>query len=126
MGNSLCLRITVDENFNIDEYVTAGVPIYINRLLPGTEKSDKVFNETLKKLNISDNIDVRRRNKYLICNYNGISVRVCMGDKLSTHIPNRYPTYLNVAIIHRSGLVCGSWYEDDKLIYSPVKEMINK
>ena len=25
--------------------------------------------------------------------------------------------WLNVVIIHRSGIVTGSWYEDDKLLY---------
>lgn len=34
-------------------------------------------------------------------------------------MPNRKPIYLNVAIIHRSGIVCGSWFEDDKVIYNP-------
>lgn len=113
----LCLRITVDENFNIEEYIRFGVPLYINRLLPGNNISEEVFKETLDNLNISDKIDIRRRNEYLNCKYKDIPVRVCIGDKLAEHVPNRYPVYLNVVIIHRSGKVCGSWFEDDKLLY---------
>lgn len=124
--DKLCLRITVDKDFNLDNYIELGVPIYLNRLLPGTEESNKVFNDTIKKLNISDNIDRRRRNVYLNANYEGIPVRICMGDKLSTHVVNRKPIYLNVAIIHRSGIVCGSWFEDDKVIYKPSKDLKNK
>ena len=116
-GDKLCLRVTVDENFNIDDYTSFGVPLYINRLLPGYESSEKVFYNTLKKLNVSDDVDYRRRNKYLNCKYNDIYVRVCLGDILAIRIPDRYPVFLNVVIIHRSGKVCGSWYEDDKLLY---------
>lgn len=117
--DKLCLRVTIDKTFNLDEYSKAEVPLYLNRLLPGTEETDKVFEDTLEKLNISTDIDRRRRNVYLTAFYNDVPVRICMGDKLSTHIPNRLPTYLNVAIIHRSGVVCGSWFEDDKVIYNP-------
>ena len=88
-------------------------------MLPGNETTDKKYLETLKKLNITDDSDIRRRNVYLTANYKNISVRICVGDKLSTHVPNRKPTYLNVVIIHRSGKVCGSWFEDDKLLYDP-------
>jgi len=108
LGENLSLRITIDETFNLDEYSNLGIPLYLNRLLPGTKESDKVFDETIKKLNITDNSDIRRRNIYLTAIYNGIPVRICVGDKLANHIPNRRPTYLNVAIIHRSGIVCGS------------------
>lgn len=125
MGDKLCLRVTIDETFDLDEYCKTGVPLYLNRLLPGTKETDKVFNDTLKKLNISDNVDQRRRNVYLNANYQGVPVRICMGDKLATHIPNRRPTYLNVAIIHRSGIVCGSWFEDDKVIYNPNQQLEN-
>ena len=45
---------------------------------------------------------------------------------MSTHVVNRKPIYLNVAIIHRSGIVCGSWFEDDKVIYKPSKDLKNK
>lgn len=123
LGENLSLRITIDETFNLDEYVSLGIPLYLNRLLPGTEESDKVFYDTVKKLNITDNSDVRRRNVYLTANYNGIPVRICMGDKLANHIPGRRPIYLNVAIIHRSGIVCGSWFEDDKVIFNPYKKV---
>ena len=125
MGEKLFLRVTIDETFNLDEYAKLGVPLYLNRLLPGTEETDKIFNDTINKLNISNEIDKRRRNIYLTGIYNDIPIRICLGDKLATHIPGRQPTYLNVAIIHRSGIVCGSWYEDDKVIYNPYNKKLN-
>ena len=124
MGEKLNIRVTIDETFDIDEYSSVETPLYLNRLLPGTEITDRVFNDTLKKLNISDDIDKRRRNVYLSANYQGIPVRICVGDKLATHVPNRRPTYLNVAIIHRSGIVCGSWFEDDKVILNPYDKQL--
>ena len=48
-GKKLCLRVTIDELFDIDEYVKLGIPLYLNRLLPGTRETDNVFNNTLKK-----------------------------------------------------------------------------
>ena len=71
--------MTIDETFDIDEYSNAKIPLYLNRLLPGTKETDEVFNNTLKKLNISDTIDQRRRNVYLNANYQGVPVRICMG-----------------------------------------------
>lgn len=123
--DKLCLRITIDENFDFEEYIKLQIPLYLNRLLPGTRETDKIFKSAIQKLNISNEIDKRRRNVYLTANCNNVPVRVCIGDKLSTHIPNRRPTYLNVAIIHRSGIVCGSWYEDDKVIYNPHQQIKN-
>lgn len=123
LGDNLSLRITIDQTFDLDEYSALGIPLYLNRLLPGTEVSDKVFNETINKLNMTDNSDIRRRNVYLTAMYNEVPVRICVGDKLAKHIPGRRPTYLNVAIIHRSGIVCGSWFEDDKVIYNPYKRI---
>lgn len=125
IGDKLCLRVTIDKGFDIDEYSKAKIPLYLNRLLPGTKETNEVFNNTLKKLNISDNVDQRRRNVYLNANYQGVPVRICMGDKLATHVPNRRPTYLNVVIIHRSGTVCGLWFEDDKIIYIPNAQLEN-
>lgn len=122
----LCLRVTIDESFNIDEYSKVEIPLYLNRLLPGTKETDNVFKHTLKKLNISDEVDRRRRNVYLSANYQGVPIRICIGDKLATHIPNRRPTYLNVAIVHRSGIVCGSWFEDDKVLYVPSIQLKNE
>ena len=119
LKDKLVLRITIDEDFDIDDYIKFNVPLYLNRMLPGTEKTDKKYNETLKKLNITDDSDIRRRNVYLTANYKNIPIRICVGDKLSTHVKGRKPTYLNVVIIHRSGIVCGSWFEDDKVIYKP-------
>lgn len=121
-GKRLCLRVTVDENFNLDDYSQEGVPLYLNRLLPGTEATDSVFNSVVEKLKISNDVDTRRRNVYLTADYQGVPVRICMGDKQANHVPNRRPTFLNVAIVHRSGIVCGSWYEDDKVLYNPYEK----
>lgn len=115
-GDKLYLRITVDESFNIDEYSSIGIPLYINKMLPGNKDTNEIFDNTLKKLNISNQIDIRRRNKYLNCYYNNVHVRVCLGDNLAKRVSGRYPVFLNVVIIHRNGKICGSWYEDDKLI----------
>lgn len=116
-GKSLCIRVTVDENFILEDYAELGLPLYLNRMLPGTEKTDRLFHDVLDKLNISESHDIRRRNVYLSANYKNIPVRVCLGDRLANHVPNRKPIFLNVIIIHRSGAVCGSWYEDDKLLF---------
>ena len=118
MGDKLFLIVTVDENFDIDEYIVQNIPLYLNRLLPGNKVTNEKFSETMKKLAILDK-EVKRRNVYIDCIYKGIPVRLCLGDKISKCVPGREPTYLNVAIIHRSGIVCGSWYENDKVIYNP-------
>ena len=115
-GDKLFLRVTVDKDFNIDDYVELGIPLYINRMLPKNFETEIVFQQTLDLLQISDKIDIRRRNKYLNCQYKGIPVRVCLGDEIAKRVPNRYPVFLNVVIIHRSGKVCGSWFEDDKVL----------
>lgn len=122
-GDKLCLRVTIDEYFDLDEYAKVGIPLYLNRLLPGTNETDYVFNNTVKKIYILNDTDIRRRNIYLSANYKGVPVRICLGDKLASHIPNRRPTYLNVAIVHRSGIVCGSWFEDDKVLYNPIIQL---
>lgn len=117
-GEKLFIRVTVDENFELDEFIKAGVPLYLNRLLPGTDVTNNNFKKTMKKLQI-ENVKKKRRNVYIDSMYCEIPIRICLGDKLAECIPNRKPTYLNVAIIHRSGIVCGSWYENDKVIYKP-------
>lgn len=118
LGERLFIRVTVDENFDIDDYIKAGVPLYLNRLLPGSIETNNKFKETMQKLQVS-NVERKRRNVYISTIYKGIPVRICVGDKLAKCIPNRKPTYLNVAIIHRSGIVCGSWFENDKVIFVP-------
>ena len=120
-GKKLTLRVTIDEQFDIDDYVPFNVPLYINRLLPGTKESNRKFNDTLAKLNITDRSDRRRRNIYITASYQGVPVRVCVGDSLAAqkHVSGRIPVFLNVAIVHRSGIVCGTWYEDDKMLYDP-------
>lgn len=120
MGKSLSIRVTVDENFDLEEYTKLGCPLNLNRLLPGDEKSDAKFNEVSEKLQLIKS-DYRRRNVYLTSEYNGIPVRLSMGDVIAECVPERKPTYLNVAIIHRSGIVCGSWFENDKRIFDPTR-----
>lgn len=115
--DKLCIRVTVDESFDIDNYVKFNTPLYLNRLLPGTPESEAAFDETLMKLNITEDSDIRRRNHYLNGTYKDIPVRLCLGDRMAEHVPDRYPMWLNVIIIHRSGVVAGSWYEDDKFLY---------
>lgn len=117
-GDKLVLRVTIDENFDLDDYAKLGIPMYLNRMLPGGKETDSKYLETLEKLNITNRV-VKRRNVYLTTDYKGTRVRICCGDSLSNHVPNRKPTYLNVAIIHRSGVISGSWYEDDKTLFTP-------
>lgn len=115
--NRLCIRVTVDKDFDIDEYVKYKTPMYLNRLLPGNTDTEKVFNKVKTAINITEDTDVRRRNHYISGIYKDIPVRLCVGDHLAKHVPNKYPAWLNVVIIHRSGVVTGSWYEDDKFLY---------
>ena len=96
----LCLRVTIDQNFELDEYLKFDVPLYLNHLLPRTKASDEKFEKVLSEIDIKENDDIRR-NKYLNGVYNGIPVRICMGDQLAEHIPDRYPMWLNVVIIPR-------------------------
>lgn len=116
-GNKLYLRITVDENFKLEDYAALEIPLYINKLLPVNNNTEKVFNDTLNKISFENHVDIRRRNNYLTGKFKDVPIRICMGDTLASHVPGRYPVYLNVVIIHRSGIVCGSWYEDDKVLY---------
>jgi MoaA/NifB/PqqE/SkfB family radical SAM enzyme len=118
MGDSLSIRVTVDENFDLDEYIKLGCSLNLNRLLPGTEKSNNKFNEVSEKLLLIKS-DHRRRNVYLSTEYKGIPIRLSVGDVIAECVPNRRPTFLNVAVIHRSGIVCGSWFENDKRIFDP-------
>lgn len=114
----LYLRVTVTKGFDLDEYVKFDIPLYLNQLLPVSTESKKAFDSMLDKLNVTDDSDIRRRNQYLTCSYKGLPIRICMGDKLATHVPGRYPMWLNVIILHRSGVISGSWFEDDKVLYN--------
>lgn len=116
-GNKLCIRMTVDEHFDINDYAMYNTPMYLNRLIPGTPESEKSFDKMLASVDITEDSDIRRRNHYLNGLYKNIPVRLCIGDRLARHVPGRYPMWLNVVIIHRSGIVSGSWYEDDKFLY---------
>lgn len=113
----LWLRIPILEDFNIDDYISFGIPLYLNRLLPGTKETNKQYDKIRKQLYVIGK-ERKRRNTY-ICGFykKDTCVRLCVGDGLQKHIPNRKPTYLNVVNIHRSGIVSGSWYEDDKFLY---------
>ena len=92
--------------------------MYLNKLLPGTSETNQVFESTLQQLEKKNETSKRRRNRYLNYKYNNIPVRLCVGDVEAKRVKNRYPTYLNVVIIHRNAFVCGSWYLDDKLLLS--------
>lgn len=118
MGDKLFLRVTVDKDFVLSDWVKLGVPLYLNKLLPGTPETNAVFESTLKQLEKKNETSKRRRNRYLNYKYKNIPVRLCVGDVEAKRVKNRYPTYLNVVIIHRNAFVCGSWYLDDKLLLS--------
>lgn len=117
--DKLFLRVPIiDSTFDLDEFVSLKIPLYLNRLLPGTEESNLKFKEVLERLHI-DNVTRKRRNSYLDTHYKDVLIRVGLGDSLTRCVPGRYPTYLNVVIIHRSGIVTGTWFENDKIIYEP-------
>lgn len=118
MGDKLFIRVTVDEKFDLDEFAKVGIPLYLNRLLPGTSETNENFKKVMQKLRI-ESVEKKRRNVYIDSIYDDVPIRICLGDKLAECVPNRKPTFLNVAIIHRSGIVCGSWYENDKVIFNP-------
>jgi hypothetical protein len=107
----------VDKYFNIDDYVMYSTPMHLNRLIPGTFESEKSFDRVMTSVDIIQDGDIRRRNRYLNGVYKNIPIRLCIGDRFAEHVPGRYPMWLNVVIIHRSGIVSGSWYEDDKFLY---------
>ena len=100
--------------------------MYLNRLLPGNTETEEVFNKVKTALNITEDTDIRRRNHYINGMYKDIPVRLCVGDHLAQHVSGRYPAWLNVVIIHRSGVVAGSWYENDKFLYKNKKICKNK
>jgi hypothetical protein len=116
IGDKLFLRVTVDKDFNLSDWTDLGVPLYLNKLLPGNSETNKVYEDVLKQLQKDKETSKRRRNRYLNYQYNGTPVRVCVGDTEAKRVKGRYPVYLNVVIIHRNALVCGSWYLDDKLL----------
>ena len=116
IGDKLFLRVTVDKDFKLSDWTDLGVPLYLNKLLPGNSETNKVYEDVLKQLQKDKETSKRRRNRYLNYQYNGTPVRVCVGDTEAKRVKNRYPVYLNVVIIHRNALVCGSWYLDDKLL----------
>lgn len=118
MGDKLFIRVTIDEDFDLDKYANLGISMYLNRMLPGNEKTDHIFENVLEKIEINSK-DRKRRNVYLTSSYKNIPVRICVGDKIAKCVPGRRPTFLNVAIIHRNGVVAGSWFENDKVLLIP-------
>ena len=125
-GTKLSLRVTVDESFELDDWAKLGVPLYLNRMLPETPATKHKFEDIIRKCQ-ADNKEVRRRNVYLNTTYKDIPVRLCCGDKQAECVINRYPTYLNVVILHRSGIISGSWFENDKLLFDPSEtNIVNK
>lgn len=117
-GTKLSLRITADESFDLDDWVELGVPLYLNRMLPETPTTKSKFEDIIKKCEIN-NKEIHRRNVYLNATYKNTPIRLCCGDKQAECVINRYPTYLNVVILHRSGVISGSWFENDKLLFNP-------
>ena len=120
-GPRLSLRTVVDGDFDFDEYANTGVNLYLNRLIGGTAEDEARFWEIEKRLGGSSSAKAehRRRNGYENFKYNGVNIRLGMGDYNQTHKPGREALWLNVAIVHRSGIVCGSWFEDDKVLFKP-------
>lgn len=114
--DKLYLRITVDQDTKIERYLDLNVPLYLNRLLPGNEDSDTAFFHIVSRFNIHES-NMKRRNVYVSASYKNIPIRLCVGDRLSTYIKGRKPVFLNVIIIHRNGVVSGSWHEDDKFLF---------
>ena len=47
----------MDEDFDLDEYAKYEVPLYLNRLLLGTETSEQRFHEVLDRLAVSEDVD---------------------------------------------------------------------
>lgn len=117
-GDKLSIRTVVDDDFDFDRYHALGLPLYLNRLINGTVDTEAKFWHLFKMLENGDNgtHENRRRNGYAEFSYRGIPIRMGIGDYGVTHVPGRKAVFLNVVILHRSGKVCGSWYEDDKLL----------
>lgn len=114
-GDKLSIRTVIDENFDLDEYAELGIPLFLNRELPVSRESYVRTNNVIEKLNIAKT-DRRRNNQYIDGTYKGIPVRIGLGDNSYEHIVGRFPVYLNVCIVHRTGVVSGTWFEDDKVL----------
>lgn len=117
-GDRLALRTTITNDFDIDEFVQLGIPLFLNRQLPVTQSSHNNYLKVINKIHFNDK-EKRRNNQYFDGTYKNVPVRIGVGDNTYEHIPNREPIYLNVAILHRSGIISGTWHEDDKVLYEP-------
>ena len=121
-GDKLTIRITVDEEFDIDEWIDLKIPLYLNRKLRSNNNSDKYFDKLIEKLSGNENNkQQKRRNVYIDYVYKNIPIRVCFGDDFPIEL-NKYPVHVNVAIIHRSGIVASTWYENSKVLYEPKED----
>ena len=114
-GDKLTIRTVITPEFDLDEYTGLGIPLFLNRQLPATPENNILFDRVLDKLDITD-VERRRNNKYYTSSYNGVPVRIGVGDDKYKHIPGRKPVFFNVAILHRTGILAGTWYEDDKVL----------
>lgn len=128
--NKLYISMVVTKDFNLDECWFMFTNVNLRRQMPSTKETDEKFAEVEEKLKITFKKGLSyspRRNRYV--NYiqdnkytdkkNIIAqqtVRLSYGDPEQNHIPGRYPVFLNVVILHRNGRVCGSWFEDDKVL----------
>lgn len=131
----LTLRSVVDDKFDIDEFKKTGLPLFLNKLLPGTPETDEKFGfiELDVHTHANNNIDRRRRNTYLDGYYLysrsdyryrlvEVPIRLGFGDPAPVYDPGREWLYLNVVIVHRSGIVTGTWFEDDKVLIGDENE----
>lgn len=114
-GDRLFLRAVVDDELDLDSFLETKLPLNLNQLLPKTESSVKKLAKVVKKMENKEIIKARR-NRYINGTYNGVKMRVSYGDQKANHISGRPPVFVNVAIILRTGNVCGTWFEDDKVL----------
>lgn len=115
--DKLSIRCVVTKSFDFEEFINQNIPLFLNRLIPPSEDSDKLFYDILGMIDLKEDYDRRRNNFYYDGEYNNLPIRMSKGDELYNHIPNREPVFLNVCIVHRSGIVSGTWFEDDKVLW---------
>lgn len=117
--DKLSIRTIIDDDFDLNYWTEPKIPLFLNRQLPVTYKSNKNFLKIMDQIDKIDNSERRRNNQYYDGMHNGVPIRIGIGDNSYEHIPGREPVYLNVAILHRSGIIAGTWYEDDKVLFKP-------
>lgn len=120
--DKLTIRAVVNDDFKFGEYVSLGLPLFLNRQIPFNKNNDIMLMAIYNLIHI-DKIRNHRRNDYVDGYYNDVPIRIGLGDSQVSHVPGRYPTFLNVVIVHRSGYVTGSWFEDDKVLLHPPQDI---